>query len=137
MTTNSQVEWCKIGEDELITVQTPSCQTPQKLLAYTKDTGLSHCLENNSAFLKHTDDITFESRSGEVLKALCLAGHGTTIIPKSLIIKELKNNDLIISDRIKVNMKLDIEIVRLKNIHHQDRQEKIWKKMQKHEIMDT
>jgi DNA-binding transcriptional LysR family regulator len=137
MAQNNQIDFCKIGEDELVTVQAPSCQTPEKLLAYTKDTGLSHCLEHSSEFLKHIDNITFESRSGEVLKALCLAGHGTSIIPKSLIVKEIRNNDLIISHKIKVNIKLNIEMARLKNIDHQERQEKIWKKTQKHEIMHT
>lgn len=131
----NKIEQHILEKDYLVAVHTPTCQSTKNLLAYSKDTGLSAFLQKCPQFTSHTQNITFESPSGEVLKALCLESHGTAIIPKTLIEKELERNELILNKALNINIELDISILRLKNTAYYERQEKIWKKIQKHEIL--
>ena len=125
-----------IGTDQLISVKTPNCETPENILAYAKETQLQNYIDatrNNHS--KKNQNTIFESASGEVLKALCLAGHGTTVIPQSLVQKEIEAGELLLSTAHDVQIPLKIEFLRLTVKNRNTYEEKIWQNAKKQAIM--
>lgn len=127
----NEFESIHIGDDHLVSVISPSCSNPENILAYTAETQLKRYIDtvsdSNSDMVKNT---IFESSSSEVLKALCLAGHGTTIIPESLVKKELKAGELALCKEYSLKIPLKVEFLRLKSQRRNAYKEKIWRNAQ-------
>ncbi len=128
---SNEFEFIHIGNDNLVSVMSPSCVSPENILAFTAETQLKRYIDTvndaNNDLIRNT---IFESSSSEVLKALCLAGHGTTIIPESLVKKALNTGELIICKEYSLKIPLKVEFLRLKSQKRNSYKEKIWKSAQ-------
>ena len=116
----------RVGMDTLIPVITPGGRTLPSfgvvrrsdrhlpVLAYSEESGLGRIIRSllSSALEKALAEIVFTAHLAVVLKAIALEGRGIAWLPRSLIVDELRDGQLVAAGGAKWNVPVEIQMYR-------------------------
>jgi DNA-binding transcriptional LysR family regulator len=129
----------RIGMDTLIPVITPGGPTLPSfgvvrrsgrhipVLAYSEESGLGRIVRSllGSALEQALADIAFTAHLAAVLKAIALEGRGIAWLPRSLIVDELRDGQLVAAGAGKWNVPVEIRMYR-REVTESPVAEKVW-----------